>query len=236
MFKLPGYTIFPLGDSAVTIDFGNVIDKSINEIIMALFARISAQSFKGFIEAVPAYSSLTVHYDPWVLRNEARWGITINELVAEKVETSIMHVQKANATSLRQIKVPVCYEPPYAIDMETVSATKKITKETIIDLHTSQSYRVYMLGFLPGFAYMGEVDEQLQMPRKPAPQNILAGSVGITGRQTGIYPLQSPGGWHIIGRTPVTLFESNDDTIKTYFQPGDTVRFYSITSHEFENY
>jgi inhibitor of KinA len=236
MFNLPGYTLYPLGDTAITIDFGNHIDKRINEIVLSLHAHISAQPFNGFIEAVPAYSSLTVHYDPWLLRNEARWGITISELVAEKVEALIMHAEKANTTASRQINVPVCYALPYAIDMEDVCAIKKITKETIIHLHTSQPYRVYMLGFLPGFAYMGEIDEELQMPRKPVPQNIPPGSVGITGRQTGIYPLQSPGGWNIIGRTPVTLFQSTDDTVQTYFQPGDIVRFYSITSHEFENY
>jgi len=231
-----GYTIFPLGDAAVVIDFGNRIDKSINETVLALYAYISAHPFKGFIEAVPAYSSLTIHYDPWLLRNENRWKLTISELVTEKIDQLMMQTHQQKNIPAREISIPVCYEQPYAIDMEMVCNAKKITASEIIHLHTSSHYRVYMLGFLPGFAYMGEIDEQLLMPRKPVPKNVPAGSVGITGRQTGIYPLHSPGGWSIIGKTPVRLFESKEDAVTTYFQPGDIVRFYSITSHEFENY
>lgn len=236
MHALPDYTIYSLGDTAITIDFGNYINKSINEIVLSLHAHISAQPFKGFIESVPAYSSLTIYYDPWLLRNECKWELTIAELVTDKINKLIQQAQQTSTVAPREIDVPVCYETPYAIDMKAICLAKQITRQEVIHLHTTQRYRVYMLGFLPGFAYMGEIDEQLLMPRKPSPQNIKAGSVGITGRQTGIYPLQSPGGWNIIGRTPVKLFESNGDTVTTLFQPGDIVQFHSITSHEFENY
>ncbi|MFT3703668.1 MAG: 5-oxoprolinase subunit PxpB [Agriterribacter sp.] len=236
MYAPANHSIFPLGDTAVVVDFGNYIDKSINETVLALHAHLSAHPFKGFVESVPAYSSLTIHYNPWLLRNENSWGGTISEWVTEKVNQLIGEAQKQPDITSREISVPVCYEKSYAVDMEAVCNAKKLTAKEIIHLHTSMHYRVYMLGFLPGFAYMGEVDAQLIMPRKPVPQNIVAGSVGITGRQTGIYPLNSPGGWNIIGRTPLPLFESNKDVITTYFKAGDIVRFHPISSHEFENY
>jgi inhibitor of KinA len=130
------------------------------------------------------------------------------------------------------IRIPVCYDPAFAPDMIRLSAAKKCTPEELIGLHTAATYKVYMLGFLPGFAYMGGTDERIAMPRKPQPVKVMAGSVGIAGRQTGIYPLDSPGGWHIIGRTPLRMF---DPAAKkpVLLNTGDRVQFYTISKNEF---
>jgi inhibitor of KinA len=136
----------------------------------------------------------------------------------------------------REISVPVCYESPHAPDLATAAELKGLSTEAFIRIHSSVSYRVYMLGFLPGFAYMGEVDESIVLPRKDTPRTVVPkGSVGIAGKQTGIYPTGSPGGWQLIGRTPIRLFDP-EAANPAFFQPGDIVRFYSITADEFENY
>ena len=133
------------------------------------------------------------------------------------------------------LTIPVCYDDEYAPDLQHICETKKISKEALVSIHTSKTYRVYMLGFLPGFAYMGELDEAISFPRKKQPGITAAGSVGIAGRQTGIYPLQSPGGWQIIGRTPLKIFDAAKEN-PTYLKAGDEVRFISISKHEFNHY
>jgi inhibitor of KinA len=130
----------------------------------------------------------------------------------------------------------VCYAERFALDLEELVQQKHLSKQEIIQLHTSITYRVYMIGFLPGFAYMGEVDEKIAMPRRQQPRTAVPeGSVGIAGAQTGIYPFTSPGGWNIIGRTPLKLFDKDKEE-PTFFKPGDEVTFYSITEDEFAHY
>jgi inhibitor of KinA len=134
------------------------------------------------------------------------------------------------------ITIPVCYEKEFALDIEEIATVKNISINELIEIYTSKIYHVYMMGFLPGFAYMGEVDEKLEMPRKQQPrQTVEAGSVGIAGRQTGIYPLASPGGWQIIGRTPLKLFDAEKKE-PTLLKAGDKAKFISISKDEFESY
>ena len=133
------------------------------------------------------------------------------------------------------IRIPVCYDKRFGIDLENISKRNKISAEKIIEKHSEEIYRVYCLGFLPGFAYMGKVKEQIQIARHPRPrQEVLAGSVGIAGLQTGIYPMNSPGGWQIIGRTPFKIFDPNPN-ILTKIKVGNRIQFYPITLMEFEN-
>jgi len=140
------------------------------------------------------------------------------------------------AFSSRKIKIPVCYAEKYGLDLNEISKQKKISISEIIQLHTAKKYRIYMIGFLPGFAYMGEVDKQIAITRKAQPRiNVEGGSVGIAGMQTGIYPLDSPGGWQIIGKTPLKLFDKEKDHT-VLLQPGDEIEFYPITEDEFKNY
>jgi inhibitor of KinA len=227
------YHIFPLGDSAITIDFGNRIDEAVNNEVIARFNQLQQQPLPGMIEAVPAYSSLTIHYDVLALRKKITKNQTVYEWMKERAEERLQQPVLQNEIAERLIKIPVCYEDEFALDIYYLAATKNITVHEVIRLHTSKNYKVYMLGFLPGFSYMGEVDEKIAMPRKPQPENIVAGSVGIAGKQTGIYPLVSPGGWQIIGRTPLKLFDVTRDE-PTLLRAGDMVQFYSISKNEFE--
>jgi inhibitor of KinA len=133
------------------------------------------------------------------------------------------------------IRIPVCYEGDYAPDLAALAQQKQLTEQEVVNIHTATIYNVYMIGFLPGFSYMGEVNERIAVPRKQHPTQVMAGSVGIAGSQTGIYPLNSPGGWQIVGRTPLPLFDPfAPEPVK--LQAGDKVQFYAITKQEFESY
>ncbi len=232
---LPAYRIFPLGDSAITLSFGNCIDEAINQEIIARFTQLQEHPLAGMIEAVPAYSSLTIHYDVLAVKKKCTGDQMVVEYMQLQLEERLKQPAQYHYIKERLVKIPVCYDDEFAVDIQTMAVTKKITAEEIIHMHTSKIYKVYMLGFLPGFAYLGEVDERISMPRKPQPANIVAGSVGITGKQTGIYPLASPGGWQIIGRTPIKLFEATADE-PTLIRAGDKVAFYSISKNEFESF
>ena len=226
------YHIFPLGDAAITIDFGNCIDPAINKEVIARFNQLQNNPLPGMIEAVPAYSSITVHYDVVALRRMIPAGNTAFESIKQQLEERVQQSFFQNEIVERGVSIPVCYEKEFAPDIVQLAAAKNITIEELINIHTSKTYKVYMLGFLPGFTYMGEVDERIATPRKPQPVNIAAGSVGIAGTQTGIYPLASPGGWQIIGRTAVKLFDAGKEE-PTLFRAGDVVQFYSITTKDF---
>lgn len=227
------YTIFPLGDSALTVDFGNIIDEETNGKVLQLFNQLRALRIPYITELVPAYSSLTVYYDLQLLYHPSK---TAFETFAEVIENLAEEKSKPNNPTSKHIDIPVCYDSRYALDIYEIATKKNLSPEEIVAIHTSKTYRVYMIGFLPGFAYMGEVDDQIAIPRKTEPRlNVDPGSVGIAGKQTGIYPLASPGGWQIIGRTPVQLFKK-DAAPPVLFEPGDEVRFYSITEDEFKDY
>ncbi|HEX7844573.1 MAG TPA: 5-oxoprolinase subunit PxpB [Chitinophagaceae bacterium] len=235
MNQAPAYSIFSSGDAALTIDFGNVIDVSLNEKVMTLFTALQKQPLPGMIEAVPAYSSLTLFYDVAAIKKKAGKEALAYDWIKEQLQKLLVNTAEANETSSRFLQIPVCYEAAFAPGINELANAKGLPIEEIISLHASKKYRVYMLGFLPGFAYMGDVDERISMPRKTQPENVVAGSVGIAGKQTGIYPLASPGGWCIIGRTPLRLFDPEGEG-ESLFKAGDTVQFISITQNEFESY
>ena len=231
----PSYIFFPLGDSAITLDYGNIIDESVNRKIIAIFNHLQKNPFPGMIEALPAFSSITVYYDIASLRKMPK-NKSAYEHVKQRLEQELKKNFETSAVPSRIIRIPACYDTEFAPDLATISEVKKLPADEIIRLHTTKNYRVYMLGFLPGFAYMGEVDEAIAMPRLAQPrQKVAAGSIGIAGKQTGIYPLDSPGGWQIIGRTPLKLFEALNKE-PTLFMAGDEVQFDSISRDEYENY
>ena len=244
------YHIFPLGDAAITVDFGNCIDIAINKEVIARFNQLQQLPLPGMIEAVPAYCSLTVYYDTIALKKKVPSHQTVYEWMRLQLEERLQQPVQQDQITERLLNIPVCYHEEFAWDIQQLATTKNISVDEVIQIHTAKPYKVYMLGFLPGFAYMGEVDERIVMPRKPQPVNIVAGSVGIAGKQTGIYPLASPGGWQIIGRTPLKLFEASPNLSEgqalaseslnmaaaepTLLKAGDFVKFYSITKNEFE--
>lgn len=234
MNTLPSYTLQALGDTAMIIDFGNRINRSLNEKMIFLYEHLVKHPLPGMTEVVPAYSSLAVYYDvPLLSLIEEKQ--TAFEVMSKQVREYLNSIHEFKPEQNKLIELPVCYDDEFGHDLGRMAEEKKISKEDIISLHLSLTYRVYMLGFLPGFAYMGIVDESIEVPRKPRPMPVVAGSVGIAGRQTGIYPFNSPGGWQIIGRTPVRIFEK-EKADPVLFHPGDEVRFYSISKNEFENY
>jgi inhibitor of KinA len=229
--RLP-YRIYQTGDQAITVDYGNVIDPAVNREVIARFHSFKEFPLPGITEVVPAYSSLLFYYDVVKVKdiypNKPTAAAAVREAIENRLYESVVYTE----SSSRQMRIPVCYEPPYSIDMPRMIETTGLSAAEIIQQHSSVSYHVYMLGFLPGFAYMGEVNNAIAVSRKDQPASVEAGSVGIAGRQTGIYSLASPGGWNIIGRTPLRLFDPDNST-PVLLQPGDCVSFYSISKDEF---
>ena len=225
------YHISPLGDTALLIDFGNQIDENINKEVIARTRQLK-ENLTAVIEVVPAYSSVAIYFDLVKLKKQAPKHKLVYEHLKEAVEQVLVQPRPKEAEEARLIKIPVCYDQEFAMDIQSVASANNLTVVEVIALHVSKIYRVYMLGFLPGFSYLGEVDEKIATPRKPVPHALAAGSVGIAGKQTGIYPLASPGGWQIIGRTPVKIFDPNADE-PTLLRVGDRVEFFSITRNVF---
>lgn len=217
--------ILPFGDSGVTIEFGKGIDPAIHKRVLACMTALEREPFPGQIEIVPAYQSVTVYFDPVKTDTESLGA------VLSRAATRSMH---GPSRRFKTVTVPVFYDPAVGPDLKTVSAKARLPIEAVIALHTSVTYRVYMLGFAPGFPYLGLVPKRIAVPRLPTPRKLVpAGSVGIAGNQTGIYPRDSPGGWRIIGRTPVRicdLYASEPFLLNT----GDEVRFVAIDRHEFD--
>ena len=229
------YTIYSISDIALTIDFGTEISEEINLFVLSLYEVFRQHPIPGVLEIVPAYSSLTVYYDLFSLKKTVPVGMTVFDWICGQLTEWLSAGRNITAPPSRTIRIPVCYETEFGPDSHLIMTERNLSLDDLVHLHCARRYRVYMLGFLPGFPYMGEVDEQLATTRKPRPQMVAAGSVGIAGRQTGIYPLASPGGWQIIGRTPLRIFDAEREH-PAYLQPGDTVQFYSISRYEFERY
>jgi len=217
--------IFSLGDTALTVEFGNTISASLNENAIQLAEDLEQDPFPGFIEAVPAYASTTVFYDVSNVRTAFPDFRTAFEAVRSIANHRIDTLAKSQAKLARNIEIAVHFDREAALDLDEVAERNKLTAKEVIEIFTSTTYRVYMLGFLPGFTYMGEVDERIATPRKETPRTALPkGSVGIAGRQTGIYSLESPGGWQLIGWTPLKLFDPESES-PFLFSPGDEVKF-----------
>jgi inhibitor of KinA len=202
-----------------------VIQVGINALVSQLFDYCNKRPFKGFIEAVPAYASLTVFYDVIQVRNAYTYADTAYSLVENYLAIALQNLSSIEIKEPTLIEVPVVYDGE---DLVFVAAHNQLSIEEVIQIHTEAIYRVYMMGFLPGFAYLGGMDERIATPRKSTPRTkVPAGSVGIAGKQTGIYPLESPGGWQLIGRTLVSLFNI-DSSNPTLLKAGDLVRFVRV--------
>jgi inhibitor of KinA len=213
-----------MGDSALRVEFDDRIDPVVNQAVITLAQAISAAGLGGVRDVVPTYRSVAVYFDP--LRTD------YDALVA-RVTREASAATPALAAPVDPIRVPVCYEGDYAVDLAAVAAFAGVTEAEVVRLHLSRTYRVFMLGFVPGFAYMGTVDDRIAMPRLPVPRvRVPAGAVGIAGGQTGVYPATTPGGWRIVGRTPVKPFDQRR-AAPFLFKPGDGVQFYAIDRAEF---
>jgi inhibitor of KinA len=235
MSDLNTYRIYPLNECAAVIDFGNIISEPVNNKVLSIRSWLLHHPFTGLMDTVAAYSSLTIYYDAWLIYNTYPPVSSVFDMVKARLEEACTMATELEVSS-KAVSIPVCYDPMFGHDLALVAEEKNISVEELVHLHCSTSYRVYMLGFLPGFAYMGKIDERLVIPRKSLPrEQVEAGSVGIAGWQTGVYPVSSPGGWQIIGRTPMPLFNPAQEP-PVPLSAGDTVTFYPISVEEFENY
>ena len=213
----------PDGDAAVRVEFGRAIDPRVNRRVHGFCAALADADIDGVVEFVPAYATATVYYDPAEIAYDA--------LVARLGE--LVHPDGSRPDSPVVVEVPVVYGGEYGPDLARVAQARKLTIDMAISLHSRRDYLCYMIGFMPGFPYLGELPVELRTPRLETPRTrVPAGSVAIADAQTGIYPRETPGGWNIIGRTPLQLFDSEGD-VRSIIRPGDTVRFVSIDETEF---
>ena len=220
--------IFPLGDSALTVEFSNTISQTINTRAITLANFFETTSFPGFIESVPAYSSTTIFYDLFTVRKSFPEHATAFDAVKTIAEKAIDSLAETCDHDSQLVEIPVKFDAQSSLDLDFVAEQRGFSPTEVIDIFTSKTYRVFMLGFLPGFTYMGEVDDRIATQRKETPRTLLPkGSVGIAGKQTGIYSLDSPGGWQIIGRTNIEMFRP-DANPPSYLKPGDEVRFIAV--------
>lgn len=227
--------IRPLSDSALVIQVGEGINEATHMKVKNILNSLENHPFSGFVEAVPAYNSVTVYYNPIdVYFSNLEKGV---KTPYENVKTTILSLMnqshRADKTTDRIVKIPVVYGGEMGPDLEFVASYNALTPSEVIKIHSSAEYLVYMLGFAPGFPFMGGMDKQIATPRKETPRlAITPGSVGIAGNQTGIYPLETPGGWQIIGRTPSRLFLP-EQSPPTLLQPGDRIQFVPISLEEY---
>jgi KipI family sensor histidine kinase inhibitor len=211
------------GDAALVVEFGDTIDLEINRRVHGLARALTENPLPGLGEAVPSYRSLLVHYDPLHLSHAE---------VEAFVSEALRGCEDEDLPEPRLVEIPTAYGGEHGPDIEFVAEHNGLTVDEVIRLHSEATYTVYMLGFTPGFPYLGGLPDALATPRLDSPrQRVPAGSVGIAGAQTGVYPLDTPGGWRLIGWTPVVLFDPTC-TPPAFLQPGDHVRFVPVSAEE----
>jgi inhibitor of KinA len=214
-----------MGDGAATIDLGNHLSESLNGKVLAMHQWLEQNRFEGLKDIVTAYSSLTILYDTTFVKNYYQPSAPVFEWIKQRLITAYQQSGDfADGIPVRH-RIPVHYGRENGMDIDALARQKQLTSQEVIRIHTSKVYRVYMIGFLPGFSYMAAVDDQIAQPRKDKPVAVPAGSVGIAGSQTGIYPFNGPGGWNIIGRTPMELFNAQAEN-PVLLKAGDEVVFY----------
>jgi len=218
------YQVVPNGDSAITIIFNDDISESLTKKIINLSSTIKQSLGDALTDIIPAYQSLTIFFKNEIIQLEK----LINDI------ESLLHLPLTEVSyQSKTITIPVCYDTEYSPDLIKLAEHCKLTVEEVISVHSQQCYLVHMLGFLPGFLYLGGLSPSLSCPRKSTPAiSIPAGSVAIGGNQTGIYPVSSPGGWHIIGRTPLNLFNLESES-PFVANPLDKICFSAISKAEF---
>ena len=218
-------TISPVGDRAISIDFGQVIDPTINRHIRQTIERIKELQLDGIIELVPTYCALLVEYDAMLYSYSE-----ICNIIEPTLEEGMTNTTNELVTV---VEVPTVYGGEFGPDLRFVASHNHLSEDEVISIHSGTDYLVYMLGFIPGFSYLGGMDSRIATPRLSSPRTVIpAGSVGIAGEQTGTYPSDSPGGWQIIGRTPVTMYDMSKAQA-ALLKAGDYVRYVPIDESEF---
>ncbi|MFY0545402.1 5-oxoprolinase subunit PxpB [Brevibacillus sp. H7] len=234
--------LLPLGDQAVLVQFGTAIQTETHERVKQLSAYLEKHPLPGMVEYIPAYTTVAVFYDAVQVYEQQKWNTTAGEIlpafewVCRRIREIVSHLGSSVASEGRIVEIPVCYGKEMGPDLGDVARHHGISEEEVISIHAGGEYLVYMIGFAPGFPYIGGMSPKIATPRRTSPRlKIPAGSVGIAGQQTGIYPMETPGGWQIIGRTPLKLFLPQQDP-PSLLRAGDQVRFVPITLEEYFAY
>ena len=215
----------PTGDTSVCVEFGNEISEKINSEIRAFNILLNEEKIKGIIETVPTYRSIMVHYDPGV--------IPYKKLIA-RLKALTGKMDKVEIPPSDVLEIPVLYGGEMGPDLAFVAQNAGISEDEVVKIHTSTEYLIYMLGFTPGFTYLGGMSDKIATPRLQQPRvKIPAGSVGIAGKQTGVYPIDSPGGWQLIGRTPVKMYDP-DREVPILPQAGQYIKFKAVSQAEYD--
>ena len=230
--------IVPLGDSALVVRvrerFDDAPEETLDEVLRA-FQRIRNAAIPGVIELAPAYTSVAVFFDPVTVAKTTETPHKLFDSVVECIRAAVVGDAdiEPDARSSRTFEIPVCYDPEFGPDLNHVAEHTRMSPTEVVDFHTTGEYRVACIGFVPGFPFLTGLPTKLATPRRDVPRKeIPPGAVGIGGAQTGIYPLRSPGGWNLIGRTPLRLFDP-DTNPPTVLRAGDCVRFRAVTRDEF---
>ncbi|MGE6632053.1 5-oxoprolinase subunit PxpB [Bacillus sp. NPDC077027] len=230
-------TFHPLGDSAIVIQVGDEIRKEIHLLVQRIFGCVETHPFQGYVEAVQAFANVTVFYEPYTVYRENQLdkkGISPYEWVEKHLKNLLDRELIASTPVQRRIvEIPVCYGGEFGPDLEEVATINGLTSNDVVRIHTEGTYLVYMIGFAPGFPFLGGLSKEIAAPRRQSPRmSIPKGSVGIAGKQTGVYPISTPGGWQLIGQTPLALFRP-DENIPSLLAAGDQVKFVQISKAEF---
>jgi inhibitor of KinA len=226
--------IIPLGDTALLLEIGETIDEPTHKRVQTAWQALAAAPLPGVSELVPAYTTVTVFYDPLRVVQAGAPEESIAGWLTEKVRERLKNPPKTEKYKGRTVEMSVCYGGEFGPDLGLVAKQAKLTPEEVIKRHSKAEYLVYLIGFAPGFPYLGGLPKELATPRHAKPRmNVAPGSVGIAGNQTGIYPLGTPGGWNLIGRTPMKLFQPAEDP-PSLLRAGDRVKFKPITREEFD--
>jgi inhibitor of KinA len=231
--------IVPLGDSALIVrvreKFEDAAEETLNEVLKT-FQRLRNAAIPGVVELAPAYTSLAVFFDPVDVAKASGTASDIFDWLAARIGAATVPKRKESRRSApRTVEIPVCYDPEFAVDLDEVARYAQISTKEVVDLHSAADYRVACIGFVPGFPFMAGLPKKIATPRRSNPRKeIPPGAVGIGGAQTGIYPLRSPGGWNLIGRTPLKLFDPTKDP-PALLHAGDRVCFRPITREEFNS-
>ena len=213
------------GDSSLLIVFGNEVSPDINRRISATVQLLKNQHIEGIVDLIPSYCALLINYNPQVIRYAE---------IRERVERILSMDAMAGESARKIVEIPVCYGGEYGPDLQTIADHAGLTAEEVIEIHTSRDYLIYMLGFLPGFCYLGGLDERIHTPRLANPRiRIREGSVGIGGSATGIYPMDSPGEWQLMGMTPVKTYDPSKD-VPILLNAGEYIRFIRIDEAEYQ--
>ena len=230
MAKVRPLSVVPLGDSAAYVEFSSTLDLEVNSVVQRLALAILKRKVPWIRDVVPALGGIALHFDPDSAEFPEQRPL---EAALELVNDCLKQAMAAKEDPGREVELPVCYEPQFALDIAEVAKKAGVSSEEVASLHAGGAYRVLMMGFAPGHAYMGGLDAKLAVPRRASPRAIVpAGSVAIANEQTVVYPYAISGGWNVIGRTPKVLFDATRPR-PSLLWPGDRVRFRAITAAQF---